>query len=358
MLNAPSMRLLKQRESKKDEISAELNGTGRTTASSDSWETCSSEPETEQQTPARASVGQTEKRVNGRIATRKRKAGNSGPAFIDPQENAQKVSPITLEDSAHRQKRRKRLPELSDVEEAGDDSESEAYQQDERHVDIEQNKKRKPKLKPGAPEKQRAPSENLRGDSGKRRRDGHEKGRDKSVNAVPLSPSPDGSGDDEEGPEEHSDDQGTQEEEKRDRAARTKERKEPKQQTRRRWTEDEARRLIKLIGKFGTSWALIKQKDAAYAERGGESKLSGRNQVQLKDKARNMVLDFYKLVARISDASILPSTPPPFLLQENFLLLTPAYHHRTGRQLPKNFDKVPISQKHKEQLAQLGVEYP
>ena len=63
--------------------------------------------------------------------------------------------------------------------------------------------------------------------------------------------------------------------------------KEP--QTRRPWTNEETEALIELIGEYGTSWAFLKQRDE-------REKLKRRDQVALKDKARNMKFDFLKSV--------------------------------------------------------------
>jgi len=64
--------------------------------------------------------------------------------------------------------------------------------------------------------------------------------------------------------------------------------KQPKKvQTRRQWSEIEIETLIDLIGKFGTSWAELKREDS-------NSILENRDQVALKDKARNMKVDYLK----------------------------------------------------------------
>lgn len=60
-------------------------------------------------------------------------------------------------------------------------------------------------------------------------------------------------------------------------------------QKRKAWTNEETEALIELIGEYGTSWAFLKQKDE-------RNKLESRDQVALKDKARNMKFDFLKSV--------------------------------------------------------------
>jgi len=62
-----------------------------------------------------------------------------------------------------------------------------------------------------------------------------------------------------------------------------------KVQVRKAWTDDETGTLLDLIEEHGTSWRLLKEIDD-----NGHSILRGRDQVALKDKARNMKLDFLK----------------------------------------------------------------
>lgn len=61
-------------------------------------------------------------------------------------------------------------------------------------------------------------------------------------------------------------------------------------QTRRPWTAPEIERLLYLMRQYGCAWSTIKKAD----DRMDEPQLSDRSQVQLKDKARNMKLDFLK----------------------------------------------------------------
>jgi hypothetical protein len=61
-------------------------------------------------------------------------------------------------------------------------------------------------------------------------------------------------------------------------------------QIRRAWTEKETDHLIALIEEHGTSWAYLKKIDAE----SGKNFLVGRDQVALKDKARNMKFDYLK----------------------------------------------------------------
>ncbi|MCJ1285407.1 hypothetical protein MMC26_004747 [Xylographa opegraphella] len=56
-------------------------------------------------------------------------------------------------------------------------------------------------------------------------------------------------------------------------------------QKRRAWTDEETEVFIDLIGEYGISWSLLKKMDT-------QSVLAYRDQVALKDKARNMKVDF------------------------------------------------------------------
>jgi hypothetical protein len=63
-------------------------------------------------------------------------------------------------------------------------------------------------------------------------------------------------------------------------------------QVRRRWSTAEDNRLVELVGKHGTSWAVVKHQDEASSR----PQLGDRNQVQLKDRARNLVMMWLKYV--------------------------------------------------------------
>ena len=64
-----------------------------------------------------------------------------------------------------------------------------------------------------------------------------------------------------------------------------------KVQVRKAWTDEETQTLLELIEEHGTSWRLLKDVD-----KNNGAVLEGRDQVALKDKARNMKLDFLKFV--------------------------------------------------------------
>ena len=62
-------------------------------------------------------------------------------------------------------------------------------------------------------------------------------------------------------------------------------------QVRKAWTEEETERLLDLIEEHGTSWKLLKTEDFTAG-----NVLASRDQVALKDKARNMKMDYLKYV--------------------------------------------------------------
>lgn len=64
-------------------------------------------------------------------------------------------------------------------------------------------------------------------------------------------------------------------------------------QRRRKWTTEEVERLLGLIEIYGTKWANIKKADEAHED---GPLLEGRDQVALKDKARNIKFDYLTYV--------------------------------------------------------------
>lgn len=83
------------------------------------------------------------------------------------------------------------------------------------------------------------------------------------------------------------------------------------------YSRSEENRILELVEVYGTSWTLIKKMDQVHPD-GPE--LDNRSQVDLKDKCRNMAIDFYK----------------------------------ANEPLPPNFEFVPLKTKDKEMLRQLG----
>ncbi|EGC41677.1 conserved hypothetical protein [Histoplasma capsulatum var. duboisii H88] len=83
------------------------------------------------------------------------------------------------------------------------------------------------------------------------------------------------------------------------------------------WSVDECNQLKLLIVRHGPKWAKIKQVDDSLEN----PQLSIRDQVNLKDKARQMAVDFYK----------------------------------TGQPLPENFERVPLKTDDKRKLREMGI---
>ncbi|KAK1144861.1 hypothetical protein N8T08_004874 [Aspergillus melleus] len=91
-----------------------------------------------------------------------------------------------------------------------------------------------------------------------------------------------------------------------------------------RWQPAEDERLLRLIKENECKWALIEQENEAQPEKPGEKRIEGRNQVQLKDRARNLKIKYY----------------------------------RARQPLPKNLEKVTMKQKDKARLANMGIIVP
>jgi hypothetical protein len=70
----------------------------------------------------------------------------------------------------------------------------------------------------------------------------------------------------------------------------------PKVQTRRAWTDEETTTLMEGLSAYGPSWSKIKDWDRLEhpETNDGGGVLAGRDQVALKDKARNMKVDYLK----------------------------------------------------------------
>ncbi|OJD27291.1 hypothetical protein ACJ73_01315 [Blastomyces percursus] len=83
------------------------------------------------------------------------------------------------------------------------------------------------------------------------------------------------------------------------------------------WSVDECNQLKNMIVRHGPKWAKIKQVDDSLEH----PKLSIRDQVNLKDKARQMAVDYYK----------------------------------TGQRLPENFEKVSLKTEDKRKLREMGI---
>ncbi|KIV88212.1 hypothetical protein PV10_09129 [Exophiala mesophila] len=92
----------------------------------------------------------------------------------------------------------------------------------------------------------------------------------------------------------------------------------PKTQVRIPWSEQETERLIEMVGHFHTQWSAIMKRDLVHED---GPRLQNRNQVALKDKARNIKMDFLK----------------------------------SRRALPPGFEDVSITARDRENLMMMGV---
>ncbi|BCR91525.1 uncharacterized protein ACHE_70368S [Aspergillus chevalieri] len=91
-----------------------------------------------------------------------------------------------------------------------------------------------------------------------------------------------------------------------------------------RWSSEEDKRLMRLIRECGTSWSDLVRQNHAEPVQEGEVRIEDRDQVQYKDRARNLKIIYY----------------------------------REGRQdeLPKQFEYVTMSKRDKESLRKRGIE--
>lgn len=97
-------------------------------------------------------------------------------------------------------------------------------------------------------------------------------------------------------------------------------RRQPQQRS--RWTEVEVERLVELIEDYGVSWAYLLMMDGEHPQ---GAVLQQRDQVSLKDKARNMKINFLKYVFLSTVLDI--------------RMLTPG---RAGARLPNNFEHIAL----------------
>lgn len=203
--------------------------------------------------------------------------------FIDPQHNAERISfesqeptlPVLGNDDQRLLPRRVSTEERDLLEESDEVSADEGFQQDQRPISLQPRRDR------SSPKKRSAPAPPVSRRSAKR------------VQPAPRDESPT----DEIGTAvaRHNRDQipapsQLENYKKANTQAKlmtSRQLKEP--QKRKAWTDEETKQLIALIEEHGTSWKLLKELDQA-----DRSILASRDQVALKDKARNMKIDFLK----------------------------------------------------------------
>ncbi|KKA24833.1 MYB DNA-binding domain protein [Rasamsonia emersonii CBS 393.64] len=208
--------------------------------------------------------------------------------FIDRQENATRVSPISenslVPETVNRKRKRVEVPE--------EESDEEAFTQDERRVDIVLKRAQKPQQKKPRLEDTQTddeePGEQLRSELASsaaptpHREHAYMAGGAARVSSpTPAAAAPAA-------------------------AAPAPVLQAPRPsavsnvampQSRRRWSLEENERLIYLVGKYGTSWAEIKRRDELWPENRGGPRLTDRDQTQLKDRARNIVIEYYSCAA-------------------------------------------------------------
>lgn len=196
-----------------------------------------------------------------------RKDKHSRAAFIDHQENAHRVSPISHAGASSQRTRfappsstnKRRRREESPTENEDEDQESESgFTRDTRTVDIARKRAEKPAQQPA---KKRQRTANDHEDQVQET----ERSRQTSPTVPYISSLPPSS-----------------------------------QRSRVTWTEPEDNRLIRLIRDFSTKWSVIEQENQSQPERPNERRFEGRGQVQIKDRARNLKIAFYRWVTPLS----------------------------------------------------------
>ncbi|KAL2850760.1 hypothetical protein BJY01DRAFT_126103 [Aspergillus pseudoustus] len=90
------------------------------------------------------------------------------------------------------------------------------------------------------------------------------------------------------------------------------------------WTEAEDNRLMRLMREHGTSWAVIVRQNEAQPVQEDEARIEGRDQIKLKDRARNLKVKFY----------------------------------REGLPVPNYFEHVTIKETDRKRLRELGISVP
>lgn len=198
--------------------------------------------------------------------------------YIDPQPGAQRVEwsdagfSQTLPSNSRGMKRNYHATVEDDVE--PDPSQDEGFQQDDRNLDIAGKRRAKPQAAASVPLQQQRPAKRARMTEGEDEDGNHD--LEAAANDYNNAGDPPDST------------FGAYQSSKTRALAMTA--SQPKKvQVRKAWTDDETGTLLDLIEEHGTSWRLLKEIDDH-----GHSILRGRDQVALKDKARNMKLDFLK----------------------------------------------------------------
>ncbi len=220
-------------------------------------------------------------------------------AFVDPQPSAVRVtwddSQSANEQSSAIAKKGKRAEPAAEDEEMSDPSEDESFQHNDRAVDVNRRRNvaparqipsrltKKTRSTPPADESENEDTQDLL----RRQLEREVEQYNRSPRSAPPS---------------NSQARVAQEQKRINQLAKMKvrARNAGKVQRRQAWSEEETSALIEYIMEYGTSYALIKELDNE-----DQKILVDRDQVALKDKARNIKTDYIKYVATL----LLPDCP-------------------------------------------------
>ncbi|KAL2813130.1 hypothetical protein BJX63DRAFT_231681 [Aspergillus granulosus] len=194
--------------------------------------------------------------------------------FIDRQVNAERVSPISQRDSQSAIRRveervsRKRARSLAETDTSTDDD----FDLDVREVDLERRRAVKPQQgsKRRRVEEQEEETQETTNTNANANANDNTTHDDAYEVESPLRP------------------------DARVRPAHTRSLPRKSLGARVFWTEAEDNRLMRLMREHGTSWAVIVRQNEAQPVQEGEARIEGRDQVKLKDRARNLKVKFYR----------------------------------------------------------------
>ncbi|CEL07162.1 hypothetical protein ASPCAL10325 [Aspergillus calidoustus] len=228
-------------------------------------------------------------------------ARSSTARFIDRQETAERVSPISQRDSQNAVRRveervsRKRARVPPEAETSTDDD----FDADERDVDLERRRAEKPQ-------------------QGSKRRRVVEEDADEEGDHEVANTNTNASRDEEDEVES------PRRPDARVRPAHIRTLPRKSLGSRVFWTEAEDNRLMRLMREYGTSWAVIVRQNEAQPVQEGEVRIEGRDQVKFKDRARNIKVKLY----------------------------------REGLPVPDYFENVTIKESDRKKLRELGITFP
>lgn len=216
-------------------------------------------------------------------------------AFIDRQEDAYRVSPISQStesaerrhDLPHNPSKRKR--DIFDSDDDGDDDDDE-FSRDDRAVDIADKRAQKPEQ----PQHKR---QRLNDDFTE---DASASQLQRGLEGSTLTASSIFQREDTNGPVEN---QGSSrvrhilpstQSPVRERPPTSRQTSSTAYRYHKAWSHEENERLIYLVGLYGTHWARIKRNDGVCPPSQGGPRLADRDQIQIKDRARNLLLGYLR----------------------------------------------------------------